>query len=117
MFCFFIDMMRLQQSKEQNDRLDAENRALRERVRTLESEKKNLSDQVGTLPDFFIKIKTFTVAAIWHCLSCVCLVFVQLAINDANQDDLAKEDRKDKSISSEPQNDQSDHEKDYIHKR
>lgn len=48
-FCLFIDMMKLQRAKEQNDRLDAENRALRERVRTIESEKKNLSDQVGNL--------------------------------------------------------------------
>ncbi|XP_029292502.1 coiled-coil domain-containing protein 30 isoform X2 [Cottoperca gobio] len=40
------DKMKLQRAKEQNDRLDVENIALRERVRTLESEKKNLSDQV-----------------------------------------------------------------------
>ncbi|KAM8753924.1 uncharacterized protein ccdc30 isoform 2-T2 [Acanthopagrus schlegelii] len=39
------DMMKLQRAKEQNDRLDVENRALRERVRTLESEKNNLLDQ------------------------------------------------------------------------
>ncbi|KAI3357304.1 hypothetical protein L3Q82_015758 [Scortum barcoo] len=82
------DMMKLQQAKEQNDRLDAENRALRERVRILESEKKNLQDQ--------------------------------LAINDADQDAGAKEDRRDKSIISEPQNNlsgMSAQEKDYIHKR
>ncbi|XP_034447803.1 coiled-coil domain-containing protein 30 isoform X2 [Hippoglossus hippoglossus] len=36
------DLMKLQQAKEQYDRLDTENRALRERVRTKESEKKNL---------------------------------------------------------------------------
>ncbi|XP_070695011.1 coiled-coil domain-containing protein 30 [Pempheris klunzingeri] len=41
------DMMKLQQAKEQNDRLDAENRALRERLRTLESEKKNVLDQLA----------------------------------------------------------------------
>uniref|UniRef100_UPI0037E6FF44 coiled-coil domain-containing protein 30 n=1 Tax=Semicossyphus pulcher TaxID=241346 RepID=UPI0037E6FF44 len=40
------DMMKLQRAKEQNDRLDAENRALRERVRTLDSEKRNLQDQL-----------------------------------------------------------------------
>ncbi|KAM4737342.1 uncharacterized protein ccdc30 isoform 2-T4 [Anableps anableps] len=40
------DMMKLQRAKEQNDRLDTENRALRERVRVIESEKKNLMDQV-----------------------------------------------------------------------
>ena len=34
--------MKLQQAKEQYDRLDTENRALRERVRTKETEKKNL---------------------------------------------------------------------------
>uniref|UniRef100_A0A3B4FND3 Coiled-coil domain-containing protein 30-like n=1 Tax=Pundamilia nyererei TaxID=303518 RepID=A0A3B4FND3_9CICH len=39
------DVMKLQQAKEQNDKLDAENRALRDRVRILESEKKNLLDQ------------------------------------------------------------------------
>eukprot|EP00064_Thunnus_orientalis_P014595 superscaffoldBa00002557_g14642 len=41
------DMMKLQRAKEQNDRLDAENRALRERVRLLESEKNNLRDQLA----------------------------------------------------------------------
>uniref|UniRef100_A0A8D3B143 Coiled-coil domain containing 30 n=1 Tax=Scophthalmus maximus TaxID=52904 RepID=A0A8D3B143_SCOMX len=41
------DMMKLQQAKEQNDRLDAENRALRERVRTIESEKQNLRGQLA----------------------------------------------------------------------
>ncbi|XP_040901819.1 coiled-coil domain-containing protein 30 isoform X2 [Toxotes jaculatrix] len=41
------DMMKLQQAKEQNDRLDAENRALRERVRTTESEKKNLLEKLA----------------------------------------------------------------------
>lgn len=48
MFSGFLstDMMKLQQAKEQNDRLDAENRALRERVRTIESEKQNLRGQV-----------------------------------------------------------------------
>ncbi|XP_034551739.1 coiled-coil domain-containing protein 30 isoform X2 [Notolabrus celidotus] len=40
------DMMKLQRAKEQNDRLDVENRALRERVRTLDSEKKNLQAQL-----------------------------------------------------------------------
>ncbi|XP_041654452.1 coiled-coil domain-containing protein 30 isoform X2 [Cheilinus undulatus] len=40
------DMMKLQRAKEQNDRLDTENRALRERVRTLDSEKKSLQDQL-----------------------------------------------------------------------
>lgn len=39
--------MKLQQAKEQNDKLDAENRALRDRVHILESEKKNLLDQVS----------------------------------------------------------------------
>ncbi|XP_014908426.1 coiled-coil domain-containing protein 30 isoform X1 [Poecilia latipinna] len=40
------DMMKLQRAKEQNDRLDAENRALRERLHVIESEKKNLMDQM-----------------------------------------------------------------------
>ncbi|XP_030278411.1 coiled-coil domain-containing protein 30 isoform X7 [Sparus aurata] len=75
------DMIKLQRAKEQNDRLDVENRALRERVRTLEFEKNNLLDQ------------------------------------SADQDVVAKEDQKDQSISSDPQNSQSDSEKDYIHKR
>ncbi|XP_078110833.1 uncharacterized protein ccdc30 isoform X2 [Sander vitreus] len=82
------DMMKLQRAKEQNDRQDVENRALRERVCTLESEKKNLLDQ--------------------------------LAINDANQDVVTKEDQKDRSISREPQNNlsgSSTQEKDHIHKR
>ncbi|KAM3618705.1 uncharacterized protein V6R79_023827 [Siganus canaliculatus] len=40
------DMLKLQRAKEQNDRLDAENRALRERVRTLESDKRHLLEQL-----------------------------------------------------------------------
>ncbi|XP_043981539.1 coiled-coil domain-containing protein 30 isoform X1 [Gambusia affinis] len=40
------DMMELQRAEEQNDRLDAENRALRERVHVIESEKKDLMDQM-----------------------------------------------------------------------
>ncbi|KAM7412168.1 hypothetical protein PAMA_021901 [Pampus argenteus] len=82
------DMMKLQRAKEQNDRLDAENRALRERMRFLESEKNNLHDQ--------------------------------LAKNDIDQDVVDKEDQKDKSISSDPQNilsGLSALEKDLIHKR
>ncbi|KAM9855208.1 uncharacterized protein ccdc30 [Aulostomus maculatus] len=40
------DMMNLQRTKEQNDRLDAENRSLRERLCIVEREKNNLHDQV-----------------------------------------------------------------------
>ncbi|XP_069382040.1 coiled-coil domain-containing protein 30 isoform X6 [Paralichthys olivaceus] len=82
------DLMKLQQAKEEYDRLDAENRALRERVRTIEFKKKNLQGQ--------------------------------LPINDADQEFVAEEDRKDKSISMEPQNNlsaSSAQEKDNIHKR
>lgn len=43
------DMMKLHKSKEQSDRLDAENRALKEKVNTLEEEKKTLLDQVNRL--------------------------------------------------------------------
>lgn len=114
MICLFTDMMKLQRAKEQNDRQDAENRALRERVHTLESEKKNLLDQVDILLFyfyyFFVKIKTKC------CCSSLALfghVFVQLAINDADRD-VTKEDGMDKS---EPQTNLSGHEKDYIHKR
>lgn len=48
-FCLVQDMMKLQRAKEQNDRLDVEIRALRERVCTVEREKKNLLDQVSIL--------------------------------------------------------------------
>ncbi|KAF3697271.1 Coiled-coil domain-containing protein 30 Prefoldin subunit 6-like protein [Channa argus] len=41
------DTIKLHQAKEQNNRLDAENRALRERVCTLEFEKKALLDQLA----------------------------------------------------------------------
>lgn len=109
-------MMKLQRAKEQNERLDAENRALRERVRTSESEKKNLLVQVGILLNSFIQMKIIVVAAAWHCLV-LCFCFFQLAINDADQDVVAKEDRKDKSINSELQNNLSGHENDYVHKR
>lgn len=62
-------MMKMQRAKEQNDRLDAENRALRERVRTLESEKKNLLDQVSISQNLsFIEINPNFVAVAWHCL-------------------------------------------------
>ncbi|KAK5923478.1 hypothetical protein CgunFtcFv8_000443 [Champsocephalus gunnari] len=81
------DMMKLQRSKEQNDKLDVENRALRERVHTLESEKRNLLDQS--------------------------------AKHDTDVD-VTKEDEKNRSISSEPQNNLSGsptEEKDNMHKR
>ncbi|XP_077461554.1 uncharacterized protein ccdc30 [Stigmatopora argus] len=42
------DMMKLQQANEQSDRLDADNRNLRERVQSLESEKKNLLELLET---------------------------------------------------------------------
>lgn len=60
MFSGFLstDMMKLQQAKEQNDRLDAENRALRERVRTIESEKQNLRGQVDIYWIYLPKNKT-----------------------------------------------------------
>lgn len=45
-FCLLLDMMKLRQAKEENVRLDAENRALRERIRTIGSEKKDLLHQV-----------------------------------------------------------------------
>ncbi|XP_058498069.1 trichohyalin isoform X2 [Solea solea] len=41
------DMMKLKQAKEENDRLDAENRALRERIRTIESEKEHIQEQLA----------------------------------------------------------------------
>lgn len=103
-------MMKLQRAKEQNDRLDVENRALRERVRTLESEKNNLSDQVGILHIFFIRIKN-------KCCHSSLALFGLVFIQSADLDVVAKEDQKDQSISSDPQNSQSDSEKDYIHKR
>ncbi|XP_061639043.1 coiled-coil domain-containing protein 30 isoform X3 [Phyllopteryx taeniolatus] len=42
------DMMKLQRAKEQSDRLDADNRSLRETVHSLESEKKTLLEQLET---------------------------------------------------------------------
>uniref|UniRef100_A0A3Q0SS50 Uncharacterized protein n=1 Tax=Amphilophus citrinellus TaxID=61819 RepID=A0A3Q0SS50_AMPCI len=47
-------MMKLQQAKEQNDKLDAENRALRDRVCIMESEKKNLLDQVSSYNTYLL---------------------------------------------------------------
>lgn len=41
------DLIKLQRAKEQNEKLDAENRALRERVHTLESQNKKILVQVG----------------------------------------------------------------------
>nr|XP_057940137.1 coiled-coil domain-containing protein 30 isoform X2 [Doryrhamphus excisus] len=45
------DMMKLQRAKEQSDRLDADNRSLRERVCSLESEKKKLLEALETSED------------------------------------------------------------------
>ncbi|XP_054651437.1 coiled-coil domain-containing protein 30 isoform X2 [Dunckerocampus dactyliophorus] len=45
------DMMKLQKAKEQSDRLDADNRSLRERVCSLESEKKNLLEALEKSED------------------------------------------------------------------
>ncbi|XP_061537860.1 coiled-coil domain-containing protein 30 isoform X2 [Phycodurus eques] len=42
------DMMKLQRAKEQSNRLDADNRSLRETVRSLESDKKTLLEQLET---------------------------------------------------------------------
>ncbi|KAJ0036480.1 hypothetical protein NQD34_005157, partial [Periophthalmus magnuspinnatus] len=40
------DMMKLQKAKDQNDKLDSENQALRDRVHALEAEKRNLMEKV-----------------------------------------------------------------------
>jgi len=109
-------MMKLQRAKEQNETLDVENTALRERVCTLESEKKKILDQVGILQFFFIELNKLYCCC--SSLTLFCVAFVQLAIND--QDVVTKEDQKDKSISSEQQNNlsgSSTQDKDYIHKR
>lgn len=110
--------MKLQQAKEQNDKLDAENRALRDRLRILESEKKNLLDQVSIYRTYLLiyynkmnKISYDRSLA----LTGVVFFFFHLAKNDA-----AKEDRKDKSVCSDQQNNLSAlsaQEKDHIHKR
>ena len=47
-------MMKMQQAKEQNEKVDAENKTLREAVRTLESEKNNLMVQVGDALNQFV---------------------------------------------------------------
>lgn len=63
-------MMKLQRAKEQNDRLDAENRALRERVRFL-SEKTNLLDQVGQICMSICMYKFLTLqqlGIVWFCV-------------------------------------------------
>lgn len=113
-------MMKLHKSKEQSDRLDAENRALKEKVHTLEEEKKTLLDQVNRLlfAEFvYLKKKKTTKNKKRHVTPSCCLVFVQLAINDADQDVAAKDERKNKNVGSEAQNHLSAQEKDHIHKR
>lgn len=109
--------MKLQQAKEQNDKLDAENRALRDRVRILESEKKNLLDQVSIYRTYLlIYYNKMNKISYDRSLALTGVVFFfHLAKNDA-----AKEDRKDKSVCSDQQNDLSAlsaQEKDHIHKR
>lgn len=67
------DMMQLQRAKELNDRLDAENRALRERVRTIESEKKNLQEQVDNYFMYFLEYKFENLQnQLYIVCSCVC---------------------------------------------
>lgn len=109
--------MKLQQAKEQNDKLDAENRALRDRVRILESEKKNLLDQVSIYGTYLlIYYNKMNKISYDRSLALTGVVFFfHLAKNDA-----AKEDRKDKSVCSDQQNNLSAlsaQEKDHIHKR
>ncbi|XP_055078864.1 trichohyalin isoform X2 [Periophthalmus magnuspinnatus] len=41
------DMMKLQKAKDQNDKLDSENQALRDRVHALEAEKRNLMEKIS----------------------------------------------------------------------
>ncbi|KAJ0064479.1 hypothetical protein NL108_006943 [Boleophthalmus pectinirostris] len=41
------DMMKLQKAKDQNDKLDSENRALRDKIHTLEAEKRNLMEKIS----------------------------------------------------------------------
>lgn len=109
--------MKLQQAKEQNDKLDAENRALRDRVRILESEKKNLLDQVSIYRTYLlIYYNKMNKISYDRSLALTGVeFFFHLAKNDA-----AKEDRKDKSVCSDQQNNLSAlsaQEKDHIHKR
>lgn len=100
--------MKLQRAKEQNEKLDAENRALRERVHTLESQNKKILMQVAMSLNCLSKRKTVILLqpsnVVWS-------LFVQLAINDTEQD-AAKEQQKEKNISGDVQN-----ENDTIHKR
>lgn len=108
MLHLFLDMVKLQSAKEQNDRLDAENKSLRERMQILESEKKALLDRVGIL-DQFKSPNPLTLSND---------VFVQMANNDVNKD--VEGDQKHDRISGEIQHSLSDlvaKEKDHIHKR
>ncbi|KAK7896675.1 hypothetical protein WMY93_022000 [Mugilogobius chulae] len=41
------DMMKLQKAKDQNDKLDSENQALRDRIHTLEAERRNLTEKIS----------------------------------------------------------------------
>lgn len=43
---FNLDMMKLRQAKEENERLNVENKSLQERIRTMGSEKKDFQQQV-----------------------------------------------------------------------
>lgn len=46
-FLLVTGLIKLQRAKQQNEKLDTENKALRERVHTLESQNKKLLVQVG----------------------------------------------------------------------
>lgn len=107
-FLLVTDLMKLQRAKEQNEKLDAENRALKERVHTLQSQNKKILVQVCMSLNCLSKGKTVLLLqppdVVWSLL-------VQLAINDAEQD-AAKEQQKEKNISGDVQN-----KNDTIHKR
>lgn len=103
------DLMKLQRAKEQNEKLDAENRALRERVHTLESQNKKILMQVAMSLNCLSNRKTVILLQPSHVD--VWSLFVQLAINDTEQD-AAKEQQKEKNVSGDVQN-----ENDAVHKR
>lgn len=101
--------MKLQRAQEQNDRLDAENRTLREKVSAEEREKKKLLDQVGILWNRTIQVQTPQLCCTW---SIHCVVVIQLAKMET-----AQGDQVDKSVCSEPQKNGSAKQRDLTHER
>lgn len=111
-----LDMMKLRQAKEEHERLDAENRSLWERIRTMGSEKKDLPRQVCMSRYGFVCMNPVKVNTATSLLLLTIGFYSPLLSLHNGQEDAAGEP-KDRSTNGELQNHLSHHESDDVHKR